>query len=245
MDITEVQRNLKAYDEGEKPIRLTPRRLSALRQCLNDNYTILNVGSYGVSVDGVREHSFGERELMGVGEMEFLLNAFFPDGNVPVPLKKFQEYVTRVKEDYGVEYNDAVERKMQRDAHILQGTTVSGAVLDEIDNLVYARSVVHVIEADKVAPDKSTLVVRYEGEPLYGGDIPNGAFDELPGGSTAVFNYVPGQGLELDLAESLELSKDVKNSSAVEKVLISSTATSIPTRRFLDDILDQINEEGQ
>jgi len=225
----------KMDEYSEKSIEMTPRRVRALGRCLKVAQEIAEINSgmkYGV--DRVR---FRPDDLELVGEMDFLLEHFYPDGNVPEQLRGYQNFVNRIK---GIDsYHDTLEAKLQRDErNLAERDSVA-----EADDLSYARAIVDVVEADEVTPEKSRLLISFEGQELYEENLPNYAFAGLPEKATVVFEYT-SQGLSLDLKRTLEESSRAKaDPSKVEKSVIDSLAIDAQTKSYVDSVYDQINEE--
>ena len=79
--------------------------------------------------------------------MDYLLREFFPDGDVPVQLQPYQDFVKRIRSvDH---YHDVLEAKLQRDSEYLSRRDRS---LDEMEDPVYQRLVINVVDADKIKP---------------------------------------------------------------------------------------------
>jgi hypothetical protein len=169
--------------------------------------------------------------------MDFLLQNIYSNGDIPEELKKYKNFVDRVK---GIDtYHRTLEAKLQRSARILKDNDS----VSEADDRIYARALVSVLESDQEFPDKSKVLVLFEGEQLYEEDVPEYAFLDLPGKSVLVFEYT-SQGLNFNLNRTMENSKLSRaDSSRAERIIINSLASDPKSKKYVDSIYQRIDEQ--
>ena len=235
-----IAEKIAEYFHSGKNVPLTSRRERELRSTLRSIEDMVRISSYCVDEDGVQIIRFSNTDLKEIGEIEFIFNRFFPDGNVPEQFSKYTRLVEKAKMIYGRTYECMLEAKLQRDKKILKRASKGKDILEDIEDKVYARSIIAIAEAEEVLKEKSRLVIRYEGEQLYEENIREGSFAGLPQGSIVVFDY-KREGLEFNLRKTLEETKS--HHSDVEKSIIESLAYNSDTRIYIDEVYDQINQE--
>ena len=230
-----VAEQMDAYGHRESPIEMTGSRLRALRGELSVLRTYVEFGiksGQGTLTQDVMEQA---------GEMEFMIDYFYPNGGVPAQLRPYADLAKRVTSIESV--RGTVDAKLRRDNERLEnllGGAEAGtdaAVLESIEDPLYASGIVRIAEADELTPEQSRVIVTYGGEELYEASLPPSAFPGLPERSTIVFEYT-AQGLVPDLEVTLDRSKD-----RVEQVVLDSLAHDIGTKGFVDDVYEEIQEE--
>ncbi len=228
-----IAKKMHELSRREKPVELSPKRMRSLRSILNTMKGVIETNA-GIGTDNLR---LTGHDLEEVGAMEYLLNGFFPEGNIPPELRPYAEFVSRIK---GIDaYNDVVNAKLQRDrVNLKRRDSVC-----EADDPLYARTFVNVVESDELIPETSRLLVTFDNQTLYEENIPDYVFRGLPDRSTIVFEYT-SQGLNLDLQRTLQKSSRAKlGASGVEKAVIDSLASDVKTKGYVDSLYCQINEE--
>lgn len=232
-DLEYIANKIEEY--SGKDIEMTPKRVRELASYLGSLKELIETNS-GISWDKNNFH-FRNEDLENVGEMDFLLERFYPDGNVPMRLKKYKDFVDNIK---GIDvYHKILEAKLQRDAKILRNKDS----VSEADDMIYARAIVGIIESDQLVPERSRVLVTFEGNSLYEENIPEYVFRGLPERSTLVFEYT-SQGLALDLKRTLEESKSNKaDINRTEKVIINSLAADPQSKEYVDSVYDGINNQ--
>jgi hypothetical protein len=178
-------------------------------------------------------------DLNTIGEMDYLLAHCFPSGDIPQDFGKYVRLIGIVKNMYGDIYDSLLERKLQEDKKIIEKVRKGEDIL-EVENPVYARSLIWIVESEEVKRDKSKILVLYQGDQLYEENVREGVFDGLPEGSVVAFDYSP-QGLMLNLETTIAQSPKAKD--RVEQVVIEGLASDVETKRYIDVLYDQINEE--
>ncbi|PIN89099.1 hypothetical protein COU61_03245 [Candidatus Pacearchaeota archaeon CG10_big_fil_rev_8_21_14_0_10_35_13] len=223
--------------DGNINVPLTPGRLRELKGTLGGIRDFL-YNSRSSKIAGLSELSTTDLEVVGM--MGYLLDNFFPDGEVPEVLSEYSRIVGTVKQLYGSVYSSALERKLAEDQKLFEDIKAGRSRLTVDDDIgVYAGSLVSIIEADEVRSDKSRLVVLYDGQQLYEEDIREGSFAGLPNGSAVVFDYTP-QGLVLNLRKTM--NENPRTEDRVEKAVIKSLFDDLKTKSYVNDINAQIDE---
>ena len=212
-------------------VELNPKRMRRLKQNLQLSKQVveINAGIGGGENPHVRTNDFEE-----VGSMDYLLQSFFPDGNVLKELKSFSDFVARFKGIDG--YSEAYVDKLARDSKALRGNDPIG----EWESPVYARGLVDVLQAGEDREEESKLVAMVDGNELYKESIPLNVFPRLPQGARVVFNYGE-QGLELDLKGTLG-DKSSTESTRIEKAVLESMRDDERTRAYIDLVYQDINQ---
>ena len=183
--------------------------------------------------------SLSTSDLREIGKMDYLLTHCFPDGNISNELDKYTQFVNRVKQMYSSTYDAILEKKLHQDKETIEKIRKGYNVL-EIENPIYARSLVEIVESEEVKKHDSRIIVLYQGEQLYEENIREGIFSGLPEGSVVAFNYSP-QGLMLNLETTINQSSKAKD--RVEKIVIEELASDVQTKRYVDILYDRLNEE--
>jgi len=245
-----VAAKINEYFGSEKSPELTARRKRELKSTLGILYRAIMIGGvedilisdkYNVKIQTILKLTWDD--LRDVGEMEFIFNRFFPQGDIPEDLRKYKNFVDMVKNVYGDRYVRVVESKLLKDRALLDRIGEGRDVLEDMRDPIYGRSLVGIIDAEEIKRDKNRLVVMYGLDVLYEENIPEDTFIELPSGATVVFNYT-SQKLNLDLKRTLEEnSKAKKDRSTIERVVLETLVKDTNTMKYLDDVYDQINEE--
>ncbi|MAG38401.1 hypothetical protein CMI45_03395 [Candidatus Pacearchaeota archaeon] len=226
----QIARRFRELSDEDR--QMTPKRVKTLRNILNTIQGIVEINTR-MGSDNPR---FRAEDYEDIGQMDYLLREFFPRGDIPIELEPYANFVNRIR---GIDhYHSVLEAKLQRDSEYLSRSDKS---VDEIDDPVYQRLIINVVDADKVKPEETRIVIKYEGERLYEENVPDIAFQGLPKGSTILFDYTD-QGLNIDLKETLSNCKGTEV-SRIERVVIDSLASDVSSRKYIDSLYDQINEE--
>ena len=244
----------EGYSSGKAPVELTTRRMRSLRSDLRltieairlnsgddpeSTATVTRDGSFMTAQPTIRLES---ADLKEVGRMQYLLDNLFRDGNVPNSLRPYADFVQKTRRMYRDEFDSIVEAKLQRDHKILEAAKSGEDTLDELDDRVWARSLVDIVEAEEVKPEGSKLVVSYNGQELYHETIGSGAFESLPDGAVVVFDYTT-QGLIINLERTLTESDRIGSKrTEVEKAVLESLARDDSTKKYIDDVFTGIND---
>ena len=245
-----VATKINEYFGSEKSPELTVRRKRELRSTLGILHRMVSIGGMDniliKDVNGVKVQSIlklTRDDLRDVGEIEFILNRFFPQGDIPGDLRRYRDLVDMIKHVYGGQYEKVVESKLLRDQALLDEIRNGRDVLEDTRDPVYGRTLVGIIDAEEIKKEKSRLVLMYGTDILYEENIPEDMFMELPSGAIVVFDYT-SQRLSLNLKETLEESSKVKKDrSTVERIIFEALENDADTMRYLDDVYDQINDE--
>ena len=235
--LEEIARKVEEYkrSDGTISIPITPKRLRSLGTTLKELKEFVTSPKYP-PVSGLSDLTSGQ--LKTVGEMEYLLNNFFPDGKVPEGFSEYARIVGTVRQLYGNEYSSVLERKLREDEALIDAAKSGKSRLTPEEG-VYARSLVDVVEAEEVKRENSRLIILYNGETLYEGDIRDKSFSDLPLGSAVVFDYTP-QGLTLNLRKTMEENPGTEDK--IEKAVLRSLADDPTTKRYIDEVNGQIDE---
>src|SRR3989344_4008758 len=92
-----IAEKMNEYSDRETPIEITPRRMRELRSSLRSLQQIIQTNSESSDEYGYKIFSPSRSDVESTGEMEFLLNRFFPGGNVPEILQKYAQFVQGVR----------------------------------------------------------------------------------------------------------------------------------------------------
>ena len=233
--MTEIAREWDKIQSGEVKVELTPLRKRALGSHLNLLYQIVEANSSIIDETGQPAFRLKREDLESVGEMKFLLNWFYGD-EVPEQFSKYEGLIAQTKGVYGEQFDSVVEAKLQRDEANLEQARKGNAPYMNND-IPYVKSLISIVQAQKV-PEKNRLFVLYEGQPLYEGEIPEGAFDALPLGTNVYFDYT-SQGLQLNLTRTLDESD---MGARVERPVREQVARNAGVQRYINDVLNEINQ---
>ena len=114
MDLEYIAQKMDEYS-GQN-IEMTSKRVRSITGYFRNLKDLVEINT-GMRYGNDRFH-FGTEDLEVVGQMDFILQHFYPEGDLPEQLVEYQNFVNRIK---GIDsYHSTLEAKLQRDYRMLR-----------------------------------------------------------------------------------------------------------------------------